>query len=152
MTKEIKDGQEYWEDRVVEEHIGHFTTKFPIDDDVSLGISDGDLISFVVTARADGASYKSIKNSTAKSKDRAFVLQAVSPLDSDKAAYLYDQMDQKVFGVNDGLVETTQVAATGAAKTVTGKSAEDDGDTPLFTDDAYKFLDDEDADSLLADA
>ena len=51
-------------------------------------------------------------------------VQAVTPVDSDKARFLYDSLGENVSGINDGIIETT-----------TGVVESDDVQPELINDD-----------------
>lgn len=120
MSKELKDGREYYEGHLVVEHTGRFARVFDIDEPTAVGINDGQQVSFLVTARAQDVHFKGLKDSTCKKKQITFQLEEVHPMAPEKAAWLADQLSLVIPGVND-LPEPTL-----------GTAVEDDDDEPLF--------------------
>lgn len=109
MTKEIKDGHEYYQGTLVEEFVGRIARPFHLEERIGVSIGDGDIVSFLVVARADGDSFKSLKETGNKRKTMTFVSRDVIPLDFDSLTFFADQLGLSLPGVNDGPKEYSNI-------------------------------------------
>jgi len=105
MSKDLRDGKEYFDGEPVAIYEGRFTGPFLIEEDDGSTISNGDLITFIVTARVDAPKFSYIKKTGDLKRSNTMKIVSVTPMDSDKAAYVYDQAGVSVSGINDGIIE-----------------------------------------------
>ena len=102
MAKEVKNGHEYYQGTLVEGFVGRIAKPFQLEESVGVSIADGDLVSFLVVTRADGDSFRSMKETGNKKKLMTFVSQDVIPLDFDTLLFIANQLKLSLSGVNDG--------------------------------------------------
>jgi hypothetical protein len=108
MGKELRDGKEYFDGDPVAIYEGRFSGPFVIEEDDGCTISNGDLVTFIVTARVDVPKFSYTKTGDLK-RSNTMKIVSVTPMDSDKAAYVYDNAGVSVQGVNDGIVEVLNI-------------------------------------------
>jgi len=68
-------------------------------------MSNGDLVTFIVTARVETPRFSHVKKSGELKRSNAMRIQDVIPIDASKAEFLYDSLGVSVTGVNDGIIE-----------------------------------------------
>lgn len=118
MSKELRDGREFFDGEPVDVYEGRFTGGFLIDEESGATMSNGDLVTFIVTARVDMPKFGYVKKSGDLKRSNTMKVEAVVPVDSDKAKYMYDSIEVDVEGVNAGIIEV-------AASNLTEMSVED---------------------------
>ena len=104
-----EDGLEHIDGRPVEDYEAKIVNAFAMETEDAVGISDGDLITFMVTVRAETPKFISNKKSGRIKRQNQFRVQDVVTMDPDKAKVLYDNLEMKVYGINDGLVEVSYI-------------------------------------------
>ena len=105
MSKELRDGREFFDGEPVAIYEGRFSGPFIIDEDRGATMSNGDLVTFIVTARVDMPKFGHIKKTGDLKRSNTMKVEAVVSMDGDKAKFLYDSIGQMVEGVNDGIIE-----------------------------------------------
>jgi hypothetical protein len=105
MSKELRDGREFFDGEPVEVYEGRFSGQFLIDEDHGATMSHGDLVTFIVTARVDMPKFVHVKKDNALKRANSMKVQSVVPMDSDKAKFLYDSIGESVEGINEGIIE-----------------------------------------------
>jgi hypothetical protein len=103
--KELKDGREWFDGDPVDFYEGRFTGPFAIDEANGASLSNGDLVTFLVTARVESPKFTYVKKTGNLKRSNAMKVQAVKPIAADKARFLYDSLGEEVDGVNSGVVE-----------------------------------------------
>ena len=103
--KELRDGHEFFDGELVEIYEGRFSGPFLMDEVDGASMSNGDLVTFVITARVDTPKFTYVKKTGDLKRSNVMKVQAVTPVDSDKARFLYDSLGQNVSGINDGIIE-----------------------------------------------
>lgn len=122
--KELRDGHEFFDGELVEIYEGRFAGPFIMDEISGASMSNGDLVTFIITARVDTPKFTYVKKTGDLKRSNVMKVQAVTPVDSDKARFLYDSLGENVSGINDGIIETT-----------TGVVESDDVQPELINDD-----------------
>lgn len=106
MMKELKNGAEFFDGEPVALYEGKFSGAFLISESNGAPMSNGDLVTFIVTARVDTPKFSYVRKTGELKRSNAMRVQDVIPVDADKATFLYDSLGVSVNGVNDGLIET----------------------------------------------
>lgn len=104
--KELKDGREWFDGEAVDIYEGRFTGPFILDEANGASMSNGDLVTFIVTARVDAPRFTYMRKTGDLKRSNAMKVAAVVPISADKARFLYDSLSTSVDGVNNGLIET----------------------------------------------
>ena len=136
--KVLKDGKEFFDGEIVDVYEGKFAGNFVMEDVQGAPLSHDDLVTFMVTARVESPKFTRVKKSGVLKRSNAMKIEAVVPLTSDKARFMYDSLGVDVFGVNEGIIESDPMTITpeeDAAPVV----IEDDffsQDTPELFDDS----------------
>ena len=104
MSKDLRDGKEFFDGDPIEVYEGRFSGAFEIEAESGAVMSNGDLITFIVTARVDTPKFSHVKKLGLKRSNTMKVVSAV-PMDADSARYLYDNAGIDVEGVNAGIIE-----------------------------------------------
>lgn len=112
MAKVLKDGAEYFDGEQVDLYEARFAGNFFLDAANGAAMSNGDLVTMIVTARVETPKFAHVKKTGDLKRSNAMRITKVVPLDSEKAAWMYDQLKVKVDGVNDGAIEITEVTTT----------------------------------------
>lgn len=105
MSKVLKDGREYFDGDAVDIYEGRFTGPFEMDEEDGAPISNGDLVTFLVTARVDTPKFSYVRKSGDLKRSNTMKVVAVIPIELDKARAMLDQLGESVEGVNDGIIE-----------------------------------------------
>jgi hypothetical protein len=105
MSKVLKDGSEYFDGELVDLYEGRFAGAFLIDPVNGAAFSNGDLVTFMVTARVDTPKFSHVKKSGDLKRSNAMKIEAVVPLDPEKARWMYDNLSVEIVGVNDATPE-----------------------------------------------
>lgn len=142
--KELKDGREYFDGDPVDLYEGRFTGPFVIDEANGASLSNGDLVTFIVTARVETPKFSYAKKTGNLKRSNAMKVQYVKPISADKARFMYDSLGEEVDGINDGIIE----AAPGITDDATASVGEP---IPLPIEDDF-FTDAVDPDSDTAGA
>lgn len=103
--KELKDGREFFDGDPVDLYEGRFTGPFIIDEANGASLSNGDLVTFIVTARVETPKFSYARKTGNLKRSNAMKVQHVKPISADKARYMYDSLGEEVDGVNDGIIE-----------------------------------------------
>lgn len=109
MSKVLRDGHEWFDGEMVDIYEGRFAGAFLIDPANGAALSNGDLVTFLVTARVDTPKFSHVKKTGDLKRSNAMKVEAVVPLDPEKARWMYDNLSVEVAGVNDGLIESAPV-------------------------------------------
>jgi hypothetical protein len=109
MSKDLRDGREFFDGEPVDLYEGRFTGPFIIEPDAGAVISNNDLVTFIVTARVDAPKFSYVRKSGDLKRSNAMKVLSVVPMDADKAKYLYDNAGVDVDGVNSGIIETPMI-------------------------------------------
>lgn len=115
--KELKDGREYFDGDPVDLYEGRFTGPFMIDEANGASLSNGDLVTFLVTARVETPKFSYAKKTGNLKRSNAMKVQYVKPISADKARFMYDSLGEDVDGVNDGIIEAAAVISDDATAT-----------------------------------
>lgn len=107
MSKDLRDGREFFDGEPVDLYEGRFTGPFIIEPESGAVISNNDLVTFIVTARVDAPKFSYVRKSGDLKRSNAMKVISVTHMDADKAKYLYDNAGVQVDGVNDGIIETS---------------------------------------------
>jgi len=110
MSKILRNGAEYFDGEQVDLYEGRFAGAFLMDAANGAAMSNGDLVTFMVTARVDTPRFSHVKSTGDLKRSNAMRVEAVVPLDSEKAAWMYDNLAIQVDGVNDGLIEISSIS------------------------------------------
>jgi len=105
MSKDLRDGREFFDGDPVDLYEGRFTGPFIIEPESGSVMSNGDLVTFIVTARVDTPKFSYVRKSGDLKRSNAVKVVSVIPMDADKAKYLYDNIGADVEGVNAGIIE-----------------------------------------------
>jgi hypothetical protein len=105
MTKELKDGKEFFDGEAVDIYEGRFSGGFLLEEAQGAPMSNGDLVTFIVTARVDTPKFTYVRKTGDLKRSNAMKVVAVLAVDSDQAKFLYDNMGLSVDGINEGLIE-----------------------------------------------
>jgi len=105
MSKDLREGKEYFDGEPVSLYEGRFVGSFLMEEVDGSAISNGDLVTFIVTARVDAPKFSYTKKTLDLKRSNAMKIVSVVPMDSDKASYIYDQAGLAVSGVNAGIIE-----------------------------------------------
>lgn len=108
MGKELRDGREYFDGDPIDFYEGRFSGPFEIESEYGAAMSNGDLVTFIVTARVDNPKFAHVKKLGLKRSNTMKVISVV-PMDADRARYLYDSAGIDVDGVNAGIIETASI-------------------------------------------
>lgn len=103
--KELINGIEYFDGEPVSVYEGRFTGTFDLDTDAA-ALSYGDQVTFIVTARVDTPKFSRVRKTGDTKRTNSMRIEDVTQVSKDRAMYLLDSVGVKVFGVNDGIVET----------------------------------------------
>jgi len=109
MKNLTEDGIETVDGRPVEVYEAKIINAFEMECDDAIGISDGDLMTFIVTVRAETPKFISVKKSGILKRQNQFRVQEVKVMDSDVAKLVYDTAEIAVSGVNADLVKVSQI-------------------------------------------
>ena len=115
MKELDESGVEYVDGRPVDLYEMKFSGSIFLDAAEAAQISAGDLVSFIVVARATTPSFKEVKKAKTPTKLKrvnACKLEELHPITPDRAKFLYDAFQIKVEGVNDGIVNTGYVPSS----------------------------------------
>ena len=104
--KELRDGREFFDGDPVDFYEGRFTGPFAIDEANGASLSNGDLVTFLVTARVDTPKFSYVKKTGDLKRSNAMKVHYAKPVSADKARFLYDSLGDQVEGVNTGIVES----------------------------------------------
>lgn len=107
MAKELVDGQEFVDGKPVEVYDGKFTGTFEMDEFDGASMCSDELVTFIVTARVDMPVYGRVRKTGQAKRTNKLKLESAILVDAEKAKYMYDNMNVAVFGVNDGLIESS---------------------------------------------
>mgnify|MGYP003495303816 CR=1 FL=1 len=88
-----EDGLEYIDGRPVELYEIKFVNAYPMEQIDAAGISDGDEITFLVTARVETPKFISQKKSGQIRRQNAARITDINFLDPDKARAMYDSIE-----------------------------------------------------------
>jgi hypothetical protein len=110
MSKDLRDGREFFDGDPVDLYEGRFTGPFIIEPESGAVMSNGDLVTFIVTARVDTPKFSYVRKTGDLKRSNAMKVISVMPMDSDRARYLYDTVGADVEGVNAGIIETPSAA------------------------------------------
>lgn len=105
MKQVDEEGIERVDGRPVTLYETKFAGAHPLDLEDAIDISTGDLVTFMVTARAEAPKFAYVKKTGEYKRTNTFKMEAVIPLSPDNARKMYDGMNVGVMGVNDGIVE-----------------------------------------------
>lgn len=103
--KHIEDGQEVFDGIPVDFYEGRFSGVFDLEDEDGVGISSGDVVSFLVTTSVSNPKFSHNRRGDFK-RSNTFKVVTAYPIDRDEAKYLLDNMEKLVMGINDGPEET----------------------------------------------
>jgi hypothetical protein len=109
MSKERRDGREFFDGEPVDIYEGRFVGPFIMDEVNGATISNGDLVTFIVTARVDTPKFAYVKKSGDLKRANSMKVTSVTPIDGDKAKFLYDSLGEDVEGINEGIIEVASV-------------------------------------------
>lgn len=109
MAKVLRDGSEYFDGELVDLYEGRFSGAFLIDPANGAAFSNGDLVTFMVTARVDTPKFSHVKKTDDLKRSNAMKIEAVVPLDPEKARWMYDSLAVEISGVNDALPEASPI-------------------------------------------
>lgn len=105
-NKELHEGREYFDGEPVQIYEGRFSGAFIMDEDDGAPMSNGDLVTFIVTARVDTPKFSRMRKTGDLKRVNAMKVEDAIPIDSERARFLYDTVGRNVLGINDGLIET----------------------------------------------
>ena len=106
MAKELsKDGVEYQDGTPVKIYEGSFKGKWIEDNDTAAARSSGDIGVAIVYYRIDVPKFSHVAKSGELKRVNTFIVEDIEHIDIDKAKVIYDNLDKKVNGINDGLIE-----------------------------------------------
>lgn len=108
MNKDLRDGREFFDGDPIDFYEGRFSGPFEIDSESGASISNGDLVTFIVTARVDTPKFAHVKKLGLKRCNTMKIISAIA-IDADRARYLYDNAEINVEGVNSGIQETPNI-------------------------------------------
>jgi len=106
MPKTVVDGSEFFDGQRVDIHEGRFSGGFILEEEDGVTISNGDQVTFLVTARTSTPKFTLVKKSGDLKRQNTFTVEAAIPVDPDQAKFLYDNIGASVEGVNEGLIES----------------------------------------------
>lgn len=106
MSKDLRDGREFFDGEPVDLYEGRFSGPFIIEPEPGAAISNNDLVTFIVTARVDAPKFSYVRKSGDLKRSNTMKVVSVVHMDADKAKYLYDNAGVDVEGVNSGIIET----------------------------------------------
>jgi hypothetical protein len=109
MAKILRDGAEYFDGEQVDLYEGRFTGNFFVEPASGAAMSNDDLVTFIVTARVSTPKFSHVKKTGDLKRSNSMRIEKVVPIDSEKAAWMYDQINVKVDGVNEGAIIETPV-------------------------------------------
>ena len=112
MGKTLKDGAEYFDGEQVDLYEARFAGAFFLDAPNGAAMSNNDLVTFLVTARVDTPKFSHVKKTGDLKRSNSMKVEKVVPLDSEKAAFMYDNVSIKVAGVNEGIIESANIEST----------------------------------------
>jgi hypothetical protein len=130
MSKILKDGREMFDGEAVDIYEGRFTGGFMMDEVNGAALANDDLVTFMVTARVETPKFAHIKKTGDLKRSNTMRVEAVTPLDAEKARWMYDNLSVLVNGVNEGLIENAGSPVV-VAQPTDGVSVQDD----FFTGD-----------------
>jgi hypothetical protein len=108
MAKELsKDGVEYQDGTPVKVYEGSFKGKWIEDNDTAAARSSGDIGVALVHYRIDVPKFSHIAKSGELKRVNTFIVEDIEHIDIDKAKAMYDNLDKKINGINDGLIEVS---------------------------------------------
>jgi hypothetical protein len=110
VSKILRNGAEYFDGEQVDLYEGRFAGAFLMDPPNGAAMSNGDLVTFMVTARVNTPKFSHIKSTGDLKRSNSMRVETVVPLDSEKAAWMYDNLAVQVTGVNDGLIEISSIS------------------------------------------
>jgi hypothetical protein len=109
MSKELRDGREFFDGEPVDIYEGRFVGPFIMDENSGATMSNGDLVTFIVTARVDTPKFAYVKKSNDLKRSNSMKVTSVVAIDGDKAKYLYDSIGENVDGINEGIIEIPSI-------------------------------------------
>lgn len=109
MKELNEDGMETQDGEVVRLYDGTFKGTWVEEFEEAVTRSSGDVGVALVTYRIDTPKFAHIKKTGELKRTNSFMVEDVRHIDRDKAAMLFDSLGQKVNGINDGLVTTSNV-------------------------------------------
>lgn len=103
-------GLESVDGRVVDTYETRFSGGVQHSPDDMSGVSDGDLVTFIVVGRAKSPRFADAKAPFNFKRVNTFALDTVIPLSPERAQTLLNSMGRKVLGVNEGMIEAAETA------------------------------------------
>jgi hypothetical protein len=109
MKELNEEGHELVDGKAVKLYEIRFTGSIILTPEEASSIASGDSVSCFVNGRVQPPKFSLVKKTGEMKRQNVIKLESLVPLDPDRATQVLDNLDLKINGVNDGIVDTVYV-------------------------------------------